>query len=184
MNQRFEKSKIKSPFAKIVADVDLTIIHYRLGDKKATSAQMQHTKDFNTDLIVDPSTYFEVLKQIKYLDKDNIFVVSDEPRLAQKLLSEVGVKAKINSSVGNIWEDILFMSQATIFIGTKSQVSQLVNICVENNGGRSYMLNFSKNDKHNNFKNTTYVKSKFLEPTNKIYSLEFDLENQHSAYKK
>jgi len=184
MNQRFEKSKLKSPFTKSITDVDLTIIHYRLGDKKATSAQMQHTKDFNTDLIVSPITYFEVLEQVKYLDRDNIFVVSDEPRLAQKLLAEVGVKAKINSSVGNIWEDVLFMSQATIFIGSKSQVSQLVNICVENNGGRSYMLNFSKSDKHHNFKNTTYVESKFLEPTNNIYSLEFDLENPHSAYTK
>ena len=64
------------------------------------------------------------------------------------------IKAKINSNTGNIWEDVLFMSQASLFIGTKSQVSQLVNICVENRGGRSYMLNFLKPDQYNNFKNT------------------------------
>jgi hypothetical protein len=99
-------------------------------------------------------------------------------------LAGVGIIAKINSKKGNIWEDILFMSRASIFIGTKSQVSQLVNICVENNGGRSYMLNYSNIHKYSNFKKTTYIKSKFLDPADKIYSLDFDLENQHSAYKK
>ena len=43
---------------------------------------------------------------------------------------------------------------------------------------------FNNIDKYSNFKNTTYVKSKFLDPADKIYSLDFDLENQHSAYKK
>ena len=184
MSLRFDKANMESPFTTIKNDRKLTIIHYRLGDKKATPAQMQHTKDFNTDLIIDPITYFEVLDQIKDLDKDNVFVVSDEPKLAQKLLAEVNIKAKINSNAGNIWEDVLFMSQANIFIGTKSQVSQLVNICVENRGGKSYMLNFLKPDQYNNFKNTTYIESKFLEPTNKIYLLDFNLENPHSAYVK
>lgn len=184
MSLRFEKANMESPFATTKNDRKLTIIHYRLGDKKATPAQMQHTKDFNTDLIIDPITYFEVLNQIKDLDKDNVFVVSDEPKLAQKLLAEVNIKAKINSSAGNIWEDVLFMSKANIFIGTKSQVSQLVNICVENRGGRSYMLNYLKPDQYNNFKNTTYIESKFLEPTHEIYLLDFNLENPHSAYVK
>ena len=184
MSLRFEKANMESPFVTTKNDRKLTIIHYRLGDKKATPAQMQHTKDFNTDLIIDPITYFEVLNQIKDLDKDNVFVVSDEPKLAQKLLAEVNIKAKINSNAGNIWEDVLFMSQASVFIGTKSQVSQLVNICVENRGGKSYMLNFLKPDQYNNFKNTTYIESKFLEPTNKIYLLDFNLENPHSAYVK
>lgn len=184
MSLRFEKANMESPFATTKNDRKLTIIHYRLGDKKATPAQMQHTKDFNTDLIIDPITYFEVLNQIKDLDKDNVFVVSDEPKLAQKLLAEVNIKAKINSNARNIWEDVLFMSQANIFIGTKSQVSQLVNICVENRGGRSYMLNFLKPAQYNNFKNTTYIESKFLEPTHKIYLLDFNLENPHSAYVK
>jgi len=185
MHSRFQKSKLESPFAKVDSNLNLTIIHYRLGDKKATPEQMKHSKDFNTDLIVDPKTYINVLRNIKDLDKDKIFVVSDEPRLAQKLLAEVGINAKINSKVGNIWEDVLFMSQAKVFIGTKSQVSQLVNICVENNGGKSYMLNFSKHEGYDKFFNTTYVKAKFLAPGHDIYSLDFELEkNSHSAYVK
>ena len=184
MSLRFKKANMESPFITTKNDQKLTIIHYRLGDKKATPAQMQHTKDFNTDLIIDPTTYFEILSQIEYLDKDNIFVVSDEPKLAQKLLAEVDIKAKINSNTGNIWEDVLFMSQASVFIGTKSQVSQLVNICVENNGGKSFMLNFLSHTMYDKFRNTTYVASKFLEPNHSIYSLNFELEkNSHSAYR-
>jgi len=184
MNLRFENSKIKSPFTKVVADIDLLIIHYRLGDKKATPAQMKHTKDFNTDLIIDPKTYVEIINQIKNVDRDNIFVVSDEPQVAQNLLAGVGINAKINSKKGNIWDDILFMSTAKIFIGTKSQVSQLVNICVENNGGKSYMLNFSIHSKSQQFKNTTYLTPKFLNADHEIYSLDFKLEkNAHNAYK-
>ena len=182
MSLRFKKANMESPFSITKNERKLIIIHYRLGDKKATPAQMQHTKDFNTDLIIDPITYVEVLNQIEDLDKNNIFVVSDEPKLAQKLLAEVGIKAQINSKTGNIWEDVLFMSQASVFIGTKSQVSQLVNICVENKGGRSYMLNYARHNQYNNFENTTYIESKFLKPTNSIYSLDFNLENTHSAY--
>ena len=185
MSFRFKKSKLESPFAKTYGNLNLTIIHYRLGDKKATPAQMQRTNDFNTDLIIDPNTYVEVLNKINNLDRDNIFVVSDEPKLAQKLLAEVGIKVKINSSVGNIWEDVFFMSQAKVFIGTKSQVSQLVNICVENNGGRSYMLNFSKHPGYEKYRNTTYIEAKFLEPGHSIYTLDFELEkDSHSAYPK
>jgi hypothetical protein len=184
MNIRFKKSKIISPFAKVAPNVDLTIIHYRLGDKKATPAQMKHTKDFNIDLIIDPRAYLEIINQIKDVDRDNIFVVSDEPQLAQKLLARVEINAKVNSKKGNIWDDVLFMSKAKIFIGTKSQVSQLANICVENNGGKSYMLNYSADSKSKQFKNTTYLTAAFLNSDHEIYSLDFKLEeNAHTAYK-
>ena len=170
---RFEKANMDSPFTNTENDRKLTIIHYRLGDKKATPTQMAYTKDFNTDLIIDPNTYLEIINKIDNIDIDNIFVVSDEPILAQRLLEEVGIEAKINSKVRNIWDDIIFMAQASNFIGSRSQVSQLVNICVENNGGKSYMLNFSMKDKYDYFRNTTYVASKFLEPNHDIYSLDF-----------
>lgn len=183
MNARFQRAGRISPFNVHKSQRKLTVIHYRLGDKKATPTQMQKTKDFNTDLIIHPISYKEVLDSIKDLDQENIFVVSDEPNLAQSLLVNVGIKAKINLSNGNIWDDVLFMAQANFFIGSKSQVSQLVNICVENNGGKSFMLNFSKHQKYTGFKNTSYLTAKFLEPNHKIYSLDYDIErNTHSAY--
>jgi hypothetical protein len=134
---------------------------------------MKHTKGFNTDLIVDPYTYLEVVKKIEKLDPNNIYVVTNEPRLAQKLLAKVDIEAKIKSKNGNICYAILFMSRANAFIGTKSQVSQLVNIFVENNGGESYMLNFSKHNGYDKFKNTEYIKVYFLAPHHPIYSFDF-----------
>ena len=77
------------------------------------------------------------------------------------------------------------MSQADVFIGSRSQVSQLANICVEINGGDSFMLNISGNSNYPKFNKTTYSKSNFLESTHKIYALDFVLEEKsHSAYKK
>ena len=103
--------------------------------------------------------------------------------MAQKLLASIQFKAKIITSNGNIWEDLYFMSQARIFIGSSSQVSKLANICVENNGGKSYMFNVTKNNNYLKFKNTEYINSKFLDARHKIYTSEFTLEEgSHSAY--
>jgi hypothetical protein len=75
------------------------------------------------------------------------------------------------------------MSQARVFIGSNSQVSKLANICVENNGGTSYMLNVPKNNYFDKVKNTRYLDSKFLETNHKIYTSNFTLEEDaHSAY--
>ena len=180
MHERFIKSGKKSPFAKINEANNLIVIHYRLGDKKAAG---RHPGDFNSDLVIDPESYLEVLNKIPNINLENLYVVSDEPKLAQKLLLKIKINAKINSISGNIWDDIFFMAQANIFIGSKSQVSQLANICVEHNGGVSYMFNIPQNNNYHKFKNTQYVNSKFLDKSNEIYNLDFELEeNSHSAY--
>jgi len=181
MNYRFKRANKKSPFIKHINHDKLVIIHYRLGDKRAGG---HHPTDFNADLIIDPQSYADILNKIPNINLDNIYVVSDDPNLAKELLSEVKINAKIKSSAGDIWEDLYFMSQADVFIGSRSQVSQLANICVEINGGDSFMLNVSGNSNYLKFKKTTYSKSNFLESTHKIYALDFALEeNSHSAYK-
>ena len=180
LHERFIKSGKESPFAEKIEANDLIVIHYRLGDKKAAG---RHPGDFNSDLVIDPESYLEVLNKIPNINLENLYVVSDEPKLAQKLLLKVKINAKINSISGNIWDDVFFMAQANIFIGSKSQVSQLVNICVEHNGGVSYMFNIPQNKNYHKFENTQYVNSKFLEKSNDIYNLDFELdENAHSAY--
>jgi hypothetical protein len=64
-------------------------------------------------------------------------------------------------------------------------VSKFASICVENNGGKSYLLNVDSPNNFYNFSNTTFTKAATLDFENKIYSLDFDLEeNAHSAYKK
>ena len=180
LNQRFIKANKKSPFTQQKNHQKHIVIHYRLGDKKAV---FSHPDDFNSGKLIDPISYKEIIEQIDSLKSENIYVVSDEPKLAQKLLAGVLINAKTIASKGDIWEDLFFMSQARIFIGSDSQVSKLANICVENNGGTSYMFNVTKNDYNDKFKNTRYLDSKFLEANHKIYTPDFTLEDDaHSAY--
>lgn len=181
INQRFIKANKKSPFTRDKNQQEYVVIHYRLGDKRA---RFSHPDDFSIDKIIDPISYKEILDEIGSLKSENVYVVSDEPKLAQKLLASVFVNAKTIVSKGNIWEDLYFMSQARIFIGSNSsQVSKLANICVENNGGTSYMSNVPKNNYYFRFKNTSYFDSKFLEADHKIYTPDFTLEaDSHSAY--
>ncbi len=182
MHYRFNRANKKSPFVKEVTQEKLIIIHYRLGDKRAVG---RHPSDFNSDLVIDPQSYADILNRIHKIESENIYVVSDDPNLAKELLAGVKINAKIKSSAGDIWEDLHFMSQADVFIGGISQVSQLANICVEINGGKSFMLDVSSHDNYLKFENTTYFKSKYLDSTHKIYELDFVLdENSHSAYEK
>ena len=180
LNQRFIKANKKSPFKRQKNHQKHIVIHYRLGDKKA---MFSHPSDFNSDKIIDPVSFKEIIDGIDGLNSENIYVVSDEPKLAQKLLAGVFVNAKTIASKGSIWEDLFFMSQARIFIGSNSQVSKLANICVENNGGTSYMLNVTENNYYYKFENTRYLNSKFLETNHEIYTPNFTLEEgAHSAY--
>ena len=182
MHQRFQVAKLKSPFSPTIDGADSVVIHYRLGDKKAAG---HHPSDFNADAIIDPKAFAEVLKEAGLQDHKNITVVSDEPLLAKSLLSQVNIKAKISSKTGSIWDDIYIMSQASFFIGSNSQVSKFASICVENNGGKSYLLNVDSPKNFYNFSNTTFIEAATLDLENRIYSLNFDLEeNAHSAYKK
>jgi len=179
---RFQNANLKSPFSPNIDGADSVVIHYRLGDKKAAG---HHPTDFNADAIIDPIAFAEVLKKAGLQDHKNITVVSDEPLLAKSLLSQVNVKANISSKTGSIWDDIYIMSQASFFIGSNSQVSKFASICVENNGGKSYLLNVDNPNNFYNFSNITFVKAATLDLENKIYSLDFDLEeNTHSTYKK
>lgn len=182
LHQKFQTANIKSPFTPKIAGTNSVVIHYRLGDKKAAG---HYPADFNADAIIDPKAFAEVLNKASLLGHKNITVVSDEPELARKLLSQVNVKASISSKTGSIWDDIYIMSQADIFIGSNSQVSKFASICVENNGGKTYLLNVDNPNNFYNFSNTTFIKAATLNLENRIYSLEFDLEkNAHSAYKK
>jgi hypothetical protein len=56
---------------------------------------------------------------------------------------------------------------------------------VENNGGKSFMLNFMRDAENRQFKNTRYLNSEFIDTQNEIYQINFSLEkNTHSSYLK
>ena len=182
MHQRYLRANIKSPYIKERNEKQVIVIHYRLGDKRVTGKRYN---DFNADKILDPKSYKRVLDQIKDLELFEIYVISEEPRLAQSLLAQVGINVNNRVATGSIWDDLYFASQSNIFIGSNSQVSPLANIYVEHNGGKSFMLNFTRDAKNRQFKNTKYLNSEFIDAQNEIYQIDFSLEkNTHSSYRK
>jgi hypothetical protein len=181
MHNRFLSSEINSPFVSAGLSKDLVVIHFRLGDKRAAG---QYPTEFNSDGIIDPRCFADLLSKIGMKNHRNVIVVSDEPKLAQSLLNEVNIKARLATKTGSIWDDIYLMSQANIFVGSNSQVSKFASICIENNGGKSFLLNIDNQRNFYNFSNTTFVEATTLKPEHKLYSLNFNLEESaHSAYK-
>lgn len=180
MNERYHRANMKSPYGKEQTKKQIIIIHYRLGDRRMTG---KGHKDFTAVKILHPKSYKKVLNQIKNLDKFKIYVISEEPKLAKSLLAQAGINVDSRITTGSIWDDLYLASQSDIFIGSDSQVSQLANIYVENNGGKSFMLNFKRDAKNKQFENTEYLNSEFIDTQDELYQLNFSLEkNTHSSY--
>ena len=185
LDARFKRANIASPFSKNFNfhSQKFVVIHYRLGDKRASTVT---PADFAEDGIIDPIYYKKIVERISDITSMDIYVVSDEPSYAQKILGSVGVNTKIYGNKGNLWDDLYLMSQADIFVGAiNSQVTQLANICVENNGGKSHILVPSTYKVFTKFPNTEFFECSYLPKTNKIYTFDFSLEvNSHSAYRR
>ena len=88
--------------------------------------------------IVDPISYVNILKREGLLSSENIYVVSDEPIEAQKLLAEVGIKAKLNQIQGDLWEDLALMSHSKVVLCSWSTVGQLSAVCLSGTDTRFY----------------------------------------------
>lgn len=172
MDARFKRANLNSPFSKeFNGDFSpRVVIHLRIGDKRDTFTNPLVGRDG----ITDPAVFVEILSKLKAADYREIFVVSDEPIAAQKLLAQVGIVAKLNPKSKNIWDDVFFMSQASIFIGSWSQVSQLAALCVLNNGGVAYCPDSNQvGDKSVwHIDGVHYYRPRFLGKENKIYSTE------------
>ena len=180
MIQRFHRANIKSPYTKEQTKEQTIVIHYRLGDRRITG---KSHSDFIAVKILHPKSYKKVLNQIKDLDTFKIYVISEEPKLAKSLLAQAGIRVNSRITTGSIWDDLYLASQADIFIGSDSQVSQLANIYVESNGGKSFMLNFMRDAKNRQFENTEYLNSEFIDTQEEIYQVNFSLEKYtHSSY--
>ena len=136
MDYRFKRAGLKSPFSRSASadEKEIVAIHYRIGDKRATFTNPL----VGSDGITDPAVFKEIIDELESSGNYEIYVISDEPQVAQDLLKEIGIFAKLNPNKGNIWDDLYFMAQASVFIGSWSQVSQLAAVCVLSNGGKAY----------------------------------------------
>ena len=185
MEQRFAIAGKKSPFSLSMnqglrPDV---VIHYRIGDKRA---KFSHPSDFGGDGICDPSGFKRLIQEFGTADVKRIVVVSDEPQVAANLLQDVGVNVETNLVKGDIWEDIYLMSQAKMFIGSWSQVSQLAAICVAGNGGQAFLpLTTQVGTKIKwTIPSVNFYEPTFLEEGHWIYADTFALDKDaHQSYK-
>ena len=106
---------------------DYIAIHYRLGDKRLTfDAPTVHG-----DGIINPLCFLRILDSLNDNLKEKVYVLSDEPDLAIKLLSEVGIKATKNPIGSDFWSDLQLMISARILLCSWSTVTQFA-MCVAN----------------------------------------------------
>jgi hypothetical protein len=118
---RFERANLPNPFdGKKDMTKECILIHYRLGDMRKMPSRVAGIGGHG---VVDPTVFLEIIQRGKReWDSYEIGVVSDEPEIAVQLLREVGIKCVI-SSTGNVWQDLVTISTAKIFIGSMSQFS-------------------------------------------------------------
>ena len=131
---RFERAELPSPF-KSLKDPDV-VIHVRLGDKRRAFARPDLGGAVNG--IVDPISFVEILRQEGFLWSENIYVVSDDPVEAKRLLAESGIKAQINEIQGDLWEDLSLMSRSKVVLCPWSTVSQFSAVCLSGTDIRFY----------------------------------------------
>lgn len=186
MDNRFRRVGRRSPFSVSLDDSSRPdiVIHFRIGDKRA---KFTHPSVVGGDGISDPQVFKKIIDSIPYKDKLKVVVVSDEPKVAQALLKEVGIVAETNPITGNLWDDLYLISQAHSFIGSWSQVSQLAAICVTGNNGKAFLPSTTQVGTKIKWEidGVTFFEPHFLEQGHWIYSEKFSLDpNAHEIYKK
>lgn len=136
MSKRIEDSGHPNPMKNVEVKMDL-VIHYRLGDMRKMPAR---NSEFGGHGVVDPLIFKEVIEKFQMLeDNSNITVVSDEPKIAIKLLEEVGLQNLQATESNNPWENLKTIASARNFIGSLSQFSTFGAILCFLNGGRVFL---------------------------------------------
>ena len=186
LDNRFKSAGKKSPFSLTMSQASRpdVVIHYRIGDKRT---KFSIPSDFGADGICDPMGFKRLIEQYGSGAAQKIIVVSDEPAVAGQLLNDIGVRIETNSIKGDLWEDLYLMSQAKLFIGSWSQVSQLAAICVAGNGGLALLPSTTQVSTKIKWQlpSTNFYEPKFLEKDHWIYDNDFSLDSDaHKSYKK
>jgi len=184
MDSRFRVGKnANSPFSKSLDIKERYVaLHYRIGDKRA---KFTHDKDFGGDGIFDPARFKEIIEGLGIAKDHKIYVVSDEPVVAQHLLRQVGIEAHLFENVHDIWADLFYLSQSKSLIGSWSQVSQLAALCVSHNGGRAFLPESTQVGTRANWSipNTKFFVPRYLDSDHPVYRADFALdEHAHKGY--
>jgi len=161
---RFQNSKLPNPFHSEKVKTDLIVIHVRLGDMRKMASRIPGIGGHG---IINPVCYLNLLSRFESLaNNSKIYVVSDEPKLAKKLLFSVGIKAQSITN-DSVWEDLSAISYAQLFIGCMSQFSFCGGLVCNYNGGAVFLpsqlpdglFDTKENFSHNSF---NYYVAKYL----------------------
>lgn len=129
LEEMFNQSSMQSIFLKkndVQYFQESAVIHYRLGNKRATFSSPELGGKVNS--IIDAGDFPKILSSLEKKPK-SVFVVSDDFQIAQKLLLEVGIHAEKNPLGTGIWNDLALMNAAGYLLCPWSTVSQLAIAC-------------------------------------------------------
>jgi len=162
MRLRFERSGIPLDFRphvsrKLINEVEV-VVHYRIGDKRS----MYSNPTVSGDGIIDPICFKNIIENSMFANSNLVYVVSDEPDVAIKLLETVGISAKKNPISKNLWDDMQLMLDAKLLICPWSTVSQFVMCVADNSQTKIY---YPSKDGSGAMPNWTIAGVNFYEPT-------------------
>jgi hypothetical protein len=136
LSRRIGLAKLPNPFEIVETDRDL-VIHYRLGDMRKMPAR---NSEYGGHGVVDPLVFKQLVEMLGFdLNKVKIDVISDEPKLAQRLLMEAGFMELRVASTGSVWQDLATIASARHFLGSASQFSTFGAILCAKNGGQVFL---------------------------------------------
>jgi len=183
MEMRFNRGQIPSPYSPIntLGPKPDVVIHYRIGDKRTTYSH----PGIHGDGIVDPISFKEILIHNQLLGSSEIYVISDEPSVAQDLLASVGIAVKLNPTQGDLWMDLCLMSRAKLVICPWSMVSQFATTFLVD-GHRKVYYPAAASTGHLpkwSIPNLNSYSATFLGPTHPIYDGKYrPAEDAHKIY--
>ena len=136
LSYRFTRTNLTNPFNTDGKKSEV-VIHFRLGDmRKMPSRDLK----MGGHGVVDPITFKKIIELENIYTKNTLIkLVSDEPKIAVKLLKDVGISTTSESEKPLIWQDLQTIASAKIFIGSLSQFSFFGATICALNGGKPYL---------------------------------------------
>lgn len=186
LSERFQRGGITDIFKFPVSSpnhAQKVVIQYRLGNKRE-AFQYSSGVGGDANAVLNPSIFSEILQNQSEQIRE-IYLVSDEPELAQKLLMEVGIETRINPYGSDLWSDLRLMSEANLLICPWSTVSQLIIACTASPIKKIYYpdTDGAGIPRPWHVDNVIYYKPKYLPESHYVYKTRFVADpKNHEVY--
>lgn len=185
LSERFKKGGLPDIFNPQVLNpshIQKVVIQYRLGNKREAFRYSSGVGAAHA--VMDPASFRKILRSESDHDKE-IYLVSDEPELAQQLLMGVGIETKLNPYGTDLWSDLKLMAEANLLICPWSTVSQLIIACTASPDKKIYYPNTDGSGAPRSWDvdNVIYYDPTYLPKSHSVYNAKFvsDPKN-HEVY--